>query len=233
MLPLDKFLHWQFVANVLSIAVVDMTLSGDNAVVIASAARSLPPAQRRRAMIAGAACAVIALVSAAFFATRLLDVKFLQLLGGLAILWIAVGLFREEPPLESSATHLSGFWKAMWFIVVADVTMSMDNILAVAGIAHGNIYLLIFGLSVSIPMVIFASSIIAKLMDNYPVIIYIGAALLGRVAGQMIMTDAFTVQTFAPSAALRYSAEAVGVAGVLAVGFWLKKRRRGAHADSD
>jgi len=210
-----------------------MTLSGDNAVVIASAARSLPPVQRRRAMIAGAACAVIALVAAAFFATRLLEVKFLQLFGGLAILWIAVGLFREEPPLEASSAHVSGFWKAMWFIVVADVTMSTDNVLAIAGIAQGNIYLLIFGLSVSIPMVIFASGLIAKMMDNYPVIIYIGAALLGRVAGQMIMTDAFTVQKLAPSALLRYSAEAAGVVLVLAVGFWLKRRRRGMHADSN
>lgn len=220
-------------ANVLSIAVVDMTLSGDNAVVIASAARSLPPVQRRRAMIAGAACAVIALVAAAYFATSLLHVKFLQLVGGLAILWIAVGLFREEPPLEASCANVSGFWKAMWFIVVADVTMSTDNVLAIAGIAQGNIYLLIFGLSVSIPMVIFASGLIAKMMDSYPAIIYIGAALLGRVAGQMIMTDAFTVQALAPSATLKYSVEAAGVILVVAVGFWLKQRRRGLHADSD
>ncbi len=144
-----------------------------------------------------------------------------------------MGLFREEPPLEASCANVSGFWKAMWFIVMADVTMSTDNVLAIAGIAQGNIYLLIFGLSVSIPMVIFASGLIAKMMDNYPAIIYIGAALLGRVAGQMIMTDAFTVQTLAPSAALRYSAEAAGVILVLAVGFWLKRRRRGTHADSN
>lgn len=213
----------------LSIAVIDVTLSGDNAVVIASAARSLPPVQRRRAMMVGAACAVIALVVAAFFATRLLGVKFLQLIGGLAILWIAVGLFREEPPLEASSSNANGFWNAIWLIVVADVTMSTDNVLAIAGIAQGNIYLLLFGLSVSIPIVIFASGLIAKLMDNYPIIIYIGAALLGRVAGQMIMTDRYVVQTFAPSVALKYSAEAAGVILVLAAGFWLKREYR-AHA---
>jgi len=172
----------------------------------------------------GAACAVVALVSAAFFATRLLHVKFLQLIGAAAILWIAVGLFRDEPPLESSATHLSGFWKAIWFIVVADVTMSTDNILAVAAIAQGDFFLLLFGLGLSIPLVVFASGMLAKVMDNYPVIVYIGAALLGRVAGQMIMTDAFTVQTLRPSAALEYWAEAGGALSVVIAGLWVKAR---------
>jgi YjbE family integral membrane protein len=215
--------HWQFIASLLSIVVVDLTLSGDNAVVIAAAAKSLQRDMRKRALIAGAACAVIALVTAAFFVTRLLNVKFLQLIGGIAILWIALNLFREEPPLESSAAHLASFWKAMWFILVADVTMSTDNILAVGALAHGNFALLLFGLGISIPLVVFASGLLAVLMDKYPVIVYIGAALLGRVAGQMIMTDAFVVQTLAPSATLRYSAEAVGAAGVLLVGWWIKK----------
>ncbi len=210
----------------LSIVVVDLTLSGDNAVVIAAASKSLPRSERNRALIAGAACSVVALVAAAFFATRLLHVEFLQVAGGAAILWIAVGLFREEKPLESSAGHLSGFWKAMWFIVVADVTMSTDNILAVAAIAQGNFFLLLFGLSLSIPLVVFASGMLAKLMDKYPVIIYVGAALLGRVSGQMIMTDAFTVQTLAPSAALDYAVEAGGAIGVVLVGVWLKTRRQ-------
>jgi YjbE family integral membrane protein len=222
--------HWQFIASLISIVVVDLTLSGDNAVVIAAAAKSLPGRLRRRAMTAGAICAVIALVIAAFFATRLLSVKFLQIVGGAAVLWIAVGLFREEPPLEASATHLTSFWKAMWFIIVADVTMSTDNILAVAALAQGNLALLLFGLSVSIPLVVFASTLLAALMDRYPVIVYIGAALLGRVAGNMIMTDAFIVQRFAPSRAVLFSAEAVGTLGVLAMGWTLKRRskKRGA-----
>lgn len=219
-----QLLHWHFVLSVLSIVVVDLTLSGDNAVVIASAIKSLPSSQRNRALIAGAACAVAALVAATFFATRLLQVKFLQMIGGAAILWIAVGLFREEPPLESSATQLSGFWKAMWFILVADVTMSTDNIIAVAAIAQGNFFLLLFGLSLSIPLVVFASGMLAKLMDNYPVIVYTGAALLGKVAGQMIMTDAFTVQAFAPGAALDYAVEAAGAIGVVIAGRWLRTR---------
>lgn len=215
--------HWQFIVSLVSIVVVDLTLSGDNAVVIAAAAKSLPRELRKRALIAGAACAVIALVIAAFFIAHLLRVKFLQIVGGIAILWIALSLFREEPPLQSSAGNLAGFWKAMWFIIVADVTMSTDNILAVGALAQGNFALLLFGLGVSIPLVVFASGLLAALMDKYPVIVYIGAALLGRVAGQMIMTDAFIAQRFAPSLALRYSAEAIGAVGVLIAGSWIKK----------
>jgi YjbE family integral membrane protein len=216
--------HWQFILSLLSIVVVDLTLSGDNAVVIAAAAKSLPPDLRKRALIAGAACAVIALVIAAFFIAHLLQVKFLQIVGGIAILWIALNLFREEPPLKSSAGNLVGFWKAMWFIIVADVTMSTDNILAVGALAQGNLVLLLFGLGISIPLVVFASGLLAALMDRYAVIVYIGAALLGRVAGQMITTDAFVAQRFAPSATLRYSAEAAGAMGVLLGGWWMKRR---------
>jgi YjbE family integral membrane protein len=216
--------HWQFLASLVSIVLVDLTLSGDNAVVIAAAAKSLPGRLRKRAMIAGAACAVVALVTAAIFVSPLLHVKFLQIVGGAAILWIAAGLFREEPPLEDSAAQLTSFWKAMWFIIVADVTMSTDNILAVAALAQGNYALLLFGLGVSIPLVVFASGLLATLMDRYPVIVYIGAALLGRVAGQMIMTDAFIAQRFAPTLALRYSAQAAGTIGVLVAGWWLKTR---------
>lgn len=223
-MPLHSLPHWQFILSVLSIVVVDLTLSGDNAVVIAAAAKSLPPSLRNRALITGAACAVLALVVAAFFASRLLHVKFLQIVGGVAIVWIAIGLFREEPPLESSAAHVASVWKAIWFIVVADVTMSTDNILAIAAIARGNILLLLFGLGLSIPLVIFASGMLAKLMDRYPVIVYIGAALLGRVAGQMVMTDVFTVQMLDPGSKVVYAVEAAGVAGVVGVGFWMKSR---------
>jgi len=222
---IHQLLRWQFVFSVLSIVVVDLTLSGDNAVVIAAAAKSLPRSMRNRALLAGAACAVATLVIATFFAARLLHVKFLQVIGGIAILWIAIGLFREEPPLESSAMHLASFWKAIWFIVVADVTMSTDNILAVAAIAQGDIMLLLLGLSLSIPLVVFASGMLARFMDSYPVIVYAGAALLGKVAGQMIMTDAFTVQSLAPGVALDYSVEAGCAIGVIITGLWLKARR--------
>lgn len=220
--------HWQFIVSLVSIILVDLTLSGDNAVVIAAAAKSLPPKLRRRAMVAGALCAVITLVTATLFATRLLRVRFLQIVGGAAVLWIAIGLFREEPPLEDAAAHLTNFWKAMWFIIVADVTMSTDNILAIAALAQGNFLLLLFGLGVSIPLVVLASGLLATLMDRFPVIVFIGAALLGRVAAQMIVTDAFVVQRFAPSPALRYSVEAVATIAVVIAGWWMKARSKKA-----
>lgn len=216
--------HWQFIVNLISIVLVDLTLSGDNAVVIAAAAKSLPRRLRARAMTAGAACAVAALVTATLFATRLLHVRFLQIIGGVAVFWIAIGLFREEPPLEESAAHLTGFWKAMWFIIVADVTMSTDNILAIAALAQGNFALLLFGLSISIPLVIFASGLLATLMDRFPVIVYIGAALLGRVAAHMIVTDAFIVQRFSPNVRFQYAVEAAATVGVVLIGWCLKKR---------
>jgi YjbE family integral membrane protein len=218
--------HWRFIASLISIVIVDLTLRGDNAVVIAAAARPLPARLRKRALAAGAGCAVVALVIATFFATRLLHVKFLQLAGGAVILWIAVDMFKEEVPLESSAKQLNSFWRAMWFILVADVTMSLDNVLAIAALAEGSVLLLVFGLGLSIPLVFVASGVLSVWMDKYPVIVYVGAALLGRVAGHMLITDAFIVQRFAPSDTLGYVAEAVGVVGVLAVGWWLKRRAR-------
>jgi YjbE family integral membrane protein len=229
--PLYRLPHWPFIFSVISIIVVNLTLSGDNAVVIASAAKSVPAELRKRALVTGALCSVVTLVAAAFFATRLLHVRYLQLIGGAAILWIAVGLFREEPPLESSATRMAGFWKAIWFVVVADVTMSTDNILAVAAIARGNFALLLLGLGMSIPLVIFASGMLAKMMDKYPFIVDVGAALLGRVAGQMIMADEFTVQKFAPGPEMTRLVEAGGAIAVLLAGVWLKGRgRRGKPA---
>jgi YjbE family integral membrane protein len=210
---------------VLSIVMVDLTLSGDNAVVIAAAVKPLPAPIRRRALMAGAGCAIVVMVISAVVATRLLHIELLQLIGGAAILWIAAGLFREEPPLESSAKQAPGFWRAMWFIIVADVTMSTDNVLAVAAIAQGNVLLLIFGLSLSIPIIIFASSMLARVMEEWPIVVWVGAALLGRVAGQMIVSDAFVVRRFSPSAPMSYLAQAGGTALVLLVGWWLRKGR--------
>ena len=142
------------------------------------------------------------------------------------ILWIAFRVLKDASTPPDSAPAPSRFWQAIWYIVVADLTMSTDNILAIAALAHGNLALLLFGLGISIPLVVFASGLLATLMDRYRVIVYIGAALLGRVAAQMIVTDAFMVQRFAPGPALRYSAEAAGTIGVLLAGWWLKTRAK-------
>jgi YjbE family integral membrane protein len=215
---------WQVLFNLLTIVVINLVLSGDNAVVIALAAKTLPPPLRLRALAAGAGSAVVIRIVVTFFAAQLLHIQFLQLMGGILIFWICVNLFREAAPQPGSERHLPSFWKAMWFILIADVTMSTDNILAIAAVAQGSPGLLIFGLGLSIPMVIFASNLLANLMDKYPVIIYLGAALLGRVAGEMVMTDAFTVRILAPGALTRRVVEGVSAVGVLVAGRWLQTR---------
>ena len=211
--------------NLLTIVIINMVLSGDNAVVIALAARTLPPTHRIKALAAGAAAAVAIRILVTFFAAELLQVQFLQLAGGILIFWISVNLFRETGQEMAEKASLTGVWRAIWYILAADVTMSTDNILAIAAVAEGSVWLLIFGLGLSIPIVIFASNLLAKLMDKYPVIIYLGAALLGRVAAAMILTDSFIVRTLAPSALWRGILEAIAAAGVLATGWCLDRHR--------
>jgi YjbE family integral membrane protein len=209
-----------------AIILVNLVLSGDNAVVIALAVRLLPEGERLRALIAGAACAVILRVALTFVAAQLLHVEFLKLACGITILWIAVKLFQQSVPEEASArARPSGFWHAIWFIMAADITMSLDNILAIAQAAQGSLGLLIFGLGLSIPLVLFASGALAKLMDRYPVIIYAGAALLGKIGAEMILTDRFTMRFFAPPSFLLYGLEAAAAAGVIIAGKALPARR--------
>ena len=190
----------------------------------------LPQGQRIRALIAGAACAVVLRVTLTFVAGRLLHVAFLKLSCGVTILWIAIKLFEQPVPEQApDVARPSGFWRAIWFIMAADLTMSLDNILAIAQAAEGSIALLIFGLGLSIPLVLFASGALAKLMDRYPVIIYAGAALLGKIGAEMILTDRFTLRFFTPAPVLLYSLEGVAAAGVILAGgagaAWSFRRR--------
>ena len=215
-----------FILAGLSIVLIDLLLGGDNAVVIALAVRSLPPQQRRIGVGIGAGLAVALRVGVTFFAASLLRSRYIQLAGGVVILWIAVKLFADADPTQSAAPA-RGFWRAIWFIVVADITMSTDNILAIAAASRGSLPLLIFGLGLSIPFVVLTSSILSKLMDRYPVIVYIGAAILGRVGGEMLMTDAVIDQWLQPSTALRYGVEALCAVGVVAIGLAWSRRRRG------
>jgi len=215
---------WQLLFNLLTIVIINLVLSGDNAVVIALAAKTLPQPLRWRAMAAGAGAAVAIRIAVTFFAAELLHVEFLQLAGGILIFWICFNLFREGAQEKAAEARLPSFWKAMWFILAADVTMSTDNILAIAAVAQGSLGLLIFGLGLSIPLVIFASNLLANVMDKYPPIVYLGAALLGRVAAEMILTDSFVGRSLAPSAELRYILEAVSAVGVVIIGRLLEAR---------
>jgi YjbE family integral membrane protein len=215
--------NWEFVTGLLSIVLIDLILAGDNAVVIALAVRSLPRAQRRRGIAFGAGAAVILRVILTFFAAQLLQINFIKLIGGMAILWIAVRLFVEGAPQEEVKKEAKTLAQAVWIIIIADLTMSTDNVLAVAGASKGNLFLLIFGLALSIPFVVFTSNLLSILMDKYPAIIYIGAAVLGRVGGEMIITDPFVYQWLHPAKWLQYGVEIVCLVGVLVVGkLWIK-----------
>jgi YjbE family integral membrane protein len=216
-------LSWKFITSFLSIVLIDLILAGDNAVVIAMAVRSLPKKQRTQGIIFGAGAAVILRVGLTFIAAQLLTISFIKFAGGALITWIAVKLFVEGAPEDKFQKEVKTLKQAVVTIVIADLVMSTDNILAVAGASHGNIFLLIFGLGLSIPFVVLTSNLLSMLMDRFPVIIYIGAAILGRVAGDMMLTDPFMTRIFHPAKWVEYLIQAIFAVGVIIVGkLWLK-----------
>jgi YjbE family integral membrane protein len=196
-----------YLIDCLSIIVIDLLLAGDNALVIALAVRALPERQRRVAMLSGAWLAVLIRIGVTFLAAKLLEVEYVQFAGGAFVVWIAVKVLRDAKSQESAAVPPGELWRAIGSIVVADLTMSTDNILAVAGASKGNIWLIVFGLALSIPLVISSSAFLASIMDRYPVTMYVGVAILGRVAGEMILGDPLVRGLLHPSEALRYGVE--------------------------
>lgn len=217
-------MDWALFLGVLNIVIIDLILAGDNTVVIAMAVRSLARKQRQRGIILGAGAAVLLRVVLTFFVAQLLAVSYIKLVGGALIAWIAVKLFLKSPP-EQGEREGHTLWQAVWLIVVADITMSTDNVLAVAGASHGNLSLLIFGLALSIPFVVFTSNLLSLLMDRYPIIIYLGAAALGRVSGEMIFSDPAVRRWLELPAWFNYVMEAVLAVGVIVAGkLWIKFR---------
>ncbi|HEY4089552.1 MAG TPA: TerC family protein [Bryobacteraceae bacterium] len=209
----------------LSIVLIDLLLAGDNALVLAMAVRGLPARQRRAAIWAGAGAAVILRILVTIVAARLLDVEFLKLVGGALVIWIAVKVLADSGAHEKDIPARGRLVQAIWMIVFADITMSVDNVLAIAGAAAGHVGLIVFGLAVSIPLVVFSSNLLAKLMDRYSFIMYIGSAILGRVGGEMMMTDPWVAKTFHPSHPLIWAVEGVLVVAVVVVGRYLSRRR--------
>ena len=216
----------EFAIALLSIMLVNIVLSGDNAVVIAMAVRSLPDKQRKQGILYGTGIAVLLRIVLTFFAAKLLDIPFMKLAGGILIAWIAVKLFLEEGTEENTENKPKNVWKAITTILIADLIMSVDNVLAVAGASRGNLILLIIGLGMSIPIVILASSFLSRLMERFPVIIWIGAAILGKVAGSMIIEDPMVEKIFHnPGQLVEYSVQAFFALGVVVSGrFWMKWR---------
>jgi len=216
---MDTGLLLHSITPFLSIVLIDLVLAGDNAVVIAMAVRCLPRNQRLGALSFGAAGAVALRVLLTFFAAKFLQLSGVKLLGGVLILWIALRLFfQKAPDPDGDCAEARTLWHAIGIIVMADLTMSLDNILALAGASKGNPILLLFGLGLTIPFIVFTSSLLTHVMDRYPVIVYLGAAILGKVGAEMIFTDPIIAQSFQPSTAFVYAMEALFAVGVVAIG---------------
>jgi YjbE family integral membrane protein len=221
-----EYLTTEFLFNALSIVLIDILLGGDNALVIAVAVKSLPPKERKIGILAGAGSAVVLRIIFTFFAARLLELHYVKFFGGLFILWIAVKLLTDSAEDPAAQRHAQTLWRAMWVILVADLTMSIDNILAVAAASKGNLFLLVFGLGLSIPFVVFTSGLLARLLDRFPILIYIGAGILGRVGGDMMITDPWIKKLVQPSHAMEIGVQVFFVVAVLIVGKLLARRAK-------
>jgi YjbE family integral membrane protein len=216
----------QFWVDVFKIIVIDLLLSGDNAVVIALACRNLPEAQRKKGILYGVGGAIGLRVVLTFFAVGLLALPYLKLIGALLLLWIGIKLIlpEEDEHGEGSIKAEANLWGAVKTIIIADFVMSLDNVIGVAGAAHGNPYLLVFGLLVSIPLIAWSSQLVLKLIDRYPFIIYAGGALLGYVAGEMLVSEAAFKEWVEAHHALHVVVPVLGAVAVLAIGWWLARR---------
>ena len=205
------------------IILINIVLSGDNAVVIALACRSLPHEQQKKAILFGSVGAIVLRVLLTFFAVYLLTLPYLKLLGAALLLWIGIGLLKGEDDEEELEGH-SGLMAAIKTIIIADLVMSLDNVIGVAAAAKGNLLLLVLGLVISIPLIIFGSTLILKLMNRFPIIITLGAALLGWVAGEMALSDPSIKAYVENNHLLHTLAPAAGAVVVVVVGKWLARR---------
>jgi len=221
-MTLDSPEFWIALAQIIGINIV---LSGDNAVVIALAARSLPPKQQKQAVLWGSGAAVVMRILLTVVAVELLKLPWLKLIGAVLLFWIAIKLLLPESEGGGSGKTGASMAAAVKTILIADLVMSLDNVIAVAAAAKGSLLLLIIGLGISIPLVSFGSTLLLGLMERFPIIITIGAALLGWVAGEMMISDPVAKGWIDANAAwLHYAGPAAGAAAVVAIGRLLAKR---------
>ena len=213
-----------FWIGLIKIVWINIILSGDNAVVIALAARSLPPAQQKKAVLFGSGAAVVLRIVLTVVAAKLLALPYLQIAGGLMLLWIGVQLLGSEEDGEGESKEYGSMLAAVRTILIADLVMSLDNVIAVAAAAQGDTTLLILGLAISIPLVIFGSTMMIKLMERFPIIIIFGAALIGWVAGETIVSDVALKNVLLANPWLHYAAAVVGALLVITVGKLLQAR---------
>ncbi len=215
-----------------SIVLANIVLSGDNAVVIAMAARRLPDSQRNKAIFWGSAAAIVMRILLTLVAIQLLALPYLKIIGAILLVYIGVQLLAEGGD-EEEGDHKQikdGMMAAVRTILIADLVMSLDNVIAVAAAAKGNTPLLIIGLAVSIPLIIFGSTLLMKVMDRYPIIITMGAALLGFLAGQMVATDPATKGFFATMPEAEMWLGALGAALVVALGTYFARKAKATNA---
>ncbi|MBI5006932.1 MAG: TerC family protein [Nitrosomonadales bacterium] len=217
----------QFWVDVFKIIMIDLLLSGDNAVVIALACRNLPEAQRRKGIMYGVGGAIGLRIVLTFFAVSLLSLPYLKLVGALLLLWIGIKLILpdEDAHGEGNIKAEAHLWGAIKTIIIADFVMSLDNVIGVAAAAKGNVGLLVFGLLVSIPLIAWSSQLVLKLIDRYPFIIYAGGALLGYVAGEMLVTESALKPLMDAHHYLHWLLPAACALFVLAMGWWLAMRK--------
>jgi len=216
----------QFWIRCAEIGFLNLLLSGDNAVVIALAVRTLPRRQRLLGQIWGTVGAVILRLGFVGIVSLLLRIPFLRLIGGLLLIWIAYKLVQPVSDGLESGRQGTSFWQAIWIIVLADITMSLDNVLAIAAAAHGDMMLVILGVAVSLPIVVGGSGILAVLMNRYSWIIWLGGGILGYVAADMILEDPVVVSQLGMLAQTLEYPLPLAVGGVLAVvGWWLARRQ--------
>jgi YjbE family integral membrane protein len=215
----------------LAIVLIDLVLAGDNAIVIALAARNLPAHLQKRAIVWGTVGAVVVRSSMTIGVVWLLRIPGLMLVGGLGLVWIAYKLLAPGEGGDEHGPQASTFWGAMKTIIVADALMGIDNVLGVAGAAKGSMELVVLGLLISIPIVVWGSTLVLKLVDRFPVIMYLGAGVLAYTAGHMIVSEPLLDDIYDPNLAGRLATYAVLIVGVLAAGWW-SSRRAGARAEA-
>ena len=222
-----EFLSTAWWSALLAIILIDLVLAGDNAIVIALAARNLPPPLQKKAIVWGTVGAIAVRSAMTVGVVWLLQIPGLMLVGGLGLLWIAYRLLADDGGGEAHGPVATTFWGAMKTIVVADALMGVDNVLGVAGAAHGAMDLVVIGLLVSVPIVVFGSKVVLKLVERFPLIIQAGAAILAFTAGKMIVGEPLLDAVFDLHAIARWSTYAVCIAGVLAAGWWAARSARG------
>ena len=217
----------QFLISVLEIILINILLSGDNAVVIALACRNLPDKLRRKGILWGVLGAIVLRIILTFFAMSLLNYPWLKLIGAALLIWIGIKLIVGEEQVEHEVKASERLISAVWTILIADLVMSLDNVMAVTAAAKGDLALIIFGLVISIPLVIFGSQIIMRLIERLPLLVPAGGGLLGYIAGDLATDDPVVAPWIEASVPLvDWLAPIVGMAVVVVPGLWLARRRR-------